>query len=879
VILLERKSISYNQVLLLVLIGCLFRLYSKLPRKQSFQKLKKIWYDRNVLSVTFYLNFTLANTNISNLAIDASNNNFAPSNDEGKGAVDIHATTQFVSDANIAEASINKPMSVSDLFYKSSTTSSMEDIKSFLRKPRILQTGVLSTTDTFSTFPSIPIPQTPLAIPVVANKVSGFFGIRMKTVLTWQINGNRFQQGRYMLKFISTAGESTGSFAGQNWVSSHTNTLVQRTQLPGIELDINCDTQGVFEIPYVSIFNFYPLLSNGPIMNIGQVQIYPYSPIVAPTGSTTASYTIWVHFEDVELVGPANPQAGNDSNKEANSQQVGPVTATLANISKAANIWKEVPLLSSYAMGASWFTGLLSRTTDVFGWSKPNNLSHVQRVNRVPGVYSGNVDNADQALPVSFMVKNQVTHLQGYSGTDVDEMDFSFVASIPAYFNQFSWTESQTQATDIFSFNVAPNTFQSTRTQLGAKIFTDYAPVAFVASFFEMWRGSIVITFKFVKTEFHSGRLAIAFFPHSEDQTTTSDTLVQSDYVHREIVDIREANIVTITIPYISENPFKASNSLIPSIGTIHVFVVDPLVAPSSVSSTVTILCEASGGPDIEFAIPSRTNILLPVMAATPQCGEFIKATPESGVSVKPERNECRLIETCIGSSDVTFDNYANAGAVIGERISSFRTLLKSASLQGFSGVPNTIPGQTYFNTIPFAIPIYFNGLTNPEPSSNGDIYSAIAGCYALGRGGVRVRLMVSGVTANPTRLQYGYTYQLTGDQTAYAYMGGNDDLSTAANQLSVIPLVFTNAIQDPLMEFQIPQYGMRHSRSHASSMVNQNLTYHTNPPGLAPKTAFAVHYLDGITNAQWLRSGGDDLTFGQFVSIPPMTGVLNGAF
>jgi len=81
-----------------------------------------------------HFKFTLAanNLNLGSLPQDASNNNFAITNVDGETSTTLNATTQFVTDADVVEATVNKPISISNVLYNSSITRNEEDIKSFL---------------------------------------------------------------------------------------------------------------------------------------------------------------------------------------------------------------------------------------------------------------------------------------------------------------------------------------------------------------------------------------------------------------------------------------------------------------------------------------------------------------------------------------------------------------------------------------------------------------------------------------------------------------------------------------------------------------------------------------------------------------------------
>lgn len=65
-------------------------------------------------------------------------------------------------------------------------------------------------------------------------------------------------------------------------------------------------------------------------------------------------------------------------------------------------------------------------------------------------------------------------------------------------------------------------------------------PATFIAQQFEYCRSSIRVTIKVVKTGFHSGRLMFWYNPNYDGGGTTVPTVVNSTYILREFLDIRE---------------------------------------------------------------------------------------------------------------------------------------------------------------------------------------------------------------------------------------------------------------------------------------------------------------------------------------------------
>lgn len=805
-----------------------------------------------------------------------NSNKFSPAQVEDP-TPEVSSTTRFVSEANAVFVESDNVSRISKLFLSSSSSDENQSIKDFLAKPILIGNGSLASTDTVSTFPQIHFPYAPLSNALVADKLRGFLGFRATVVIKLQINANRFQQGRYMFCFVQSGGASTQNTRGALRYLSHTNTKQARSQLPKIELDLACDSEGTMKIPFTSVMNYYPMRNNTVNTGFGSwgtAQLFPYVALTAPTGSSTCSYFLWAHFEDVELISAACPQSGrmmtgkkSRSEKEAQSQSVGPITSSLIKIRDASSLLKPVPFISDYAGGLSWLADIGANAASVFGWSKPRNQSAVNRNAREALPNFCNVDTVDQGQSLSLSNRNAVGVAPGFSSTNIDEMDFSFIATIPGYLSATNWTTSNTIGDVLLSIDVKPTYGLSSRSGLGGIGITDYIPIQFVADYFNLWRGSMVYTFKIVKTEFHSGRLAFAFYPIETDLSVPTINFAASPYVHREIIDVRDNNEITIRIPFVSSAPFRPTYGNDSPCGRLEVYVLNPLVAPSSVSSTITIITEMAGGPDIEFAIPiPNANAI--VLNATPQSGPMM-------TGVKKAVNSCGIEDITIGSSSTKNDNSINAEYCIGEKVSSFRTLMKSTYLLNYMFTPES--PKKYIHIMPFAASVYYNGISNPYPFTVGDLYSTLCGIFAMSRGGVRLKFMVSaGDHADYPAVTSLYQFQ-TGP--AFSKTGIFECTNTDPNGGTGYFQYLTSGLQSYHhvkenfgAEVSVPQYHRYHSRANFDHTVNTNSPYEIDQANLSSRSmiTYTVPGNADIASPYVARGGSDDLNFGVFISIPP---------
>jgi hypothetical protein len=401
--------------------------------------------------------------------------------------------------------------------------------------------------------------------------------------------------------------------------------------------------------------------------------------------------------------------------------------------SQISNALSVVPILTPFAKPASWVFDALSGVAATFGWSKPANLDQAKRVIMQNAPYMGSVNNDDYSLPLSLDVKNYVEPIP-LGITDVDEMDFTSICSIPTWTDTYTWDLSDTVGTQLASIGVTPSTGKYV-TGTGV---VHHTPLSFVSSYFNFWRGTIYFKFKLVKTEFHSGRIVICFNPENASNLNTPVlTYANSVYLQRSIYDIRECNEIIYEVPYSSELPYlncSPGSGKAFRTGTLNIFVEDILTAPAAVSSSLSIITEIYAGTDIEFAYPVPQS-WTPNYSVTPQMGEML------------QRNDCRLDnEHTVMPHSV--DHIQAASMCIGEKVRSFRTLIKAYNTIN-SRAEETAFG--FWEIYPFNVPLRVDTATPVEPVYLSDLYGTLHGCFLYVRGGVRISVQDRDVTTDPT--------------------------------------------------------------------------------------------------------------------------------
>ncbi len=815
------------------------------------------------------------------------------------------------------DSTINKDLpNKSDLtvqLRKGVKESRVHSLIDFLKRPIRINSGLWSTTQAQGTMlVSLDLPKDALTSTLFQDKVQGFLGFRATAVVRVQINAQRFQQGRLLMHYIPQGQVN-------KWRSNVINqSLTLKTQTPRIELDCSTTTSAELKMPYVSTtthFNFSDY--TGPI---GTFELCVYSPLVSNAASDVA-YTVWVHFEDVELSFPTvtfTPQSGLSSTvtsvgrSVANAVGIGTKSeeelartgsGTIGSIAHAvsntaAKVSSSVPELSWFAAPASWVSSIVAGVADIFGWSNPAATSAQVRVAVDTFAGAQNVDGVANVHKIGLFQSNTVEILPGFAGSNTDELALSYLTRIPAYLQTFTWATTDAEDALLVSMSHALNNYGAVRAVSNGTTnvnVTDFMPFSYVAQCFRQWRGSITLTFKFIKTEFHSGRVMFYFYPYTTSQTQPpSDS--DMNYIYKEVLDLRLSNEFTVTVPFVSTTPYVALGEVI---GYWGIRVVNPLVAPSTVAQNISVLVEASAGPDFEVAIPRQPKMIpvYQVPSLTPQSGLGENEAEEAHHStIQPKTN-------VLVTSDIDSGGLAPARFCVGEKITNLRQLLKRASLWWTFSYPTTLPAEQQLQWFCFpgdittgvfatgSVPANFaatavagGALVYPYM----DYYNFYGSMYMYRRGGIRLRAydgasIASSVSATAPIVPTRRSLLITRTEVSPAAVE-NIYVNTAAfpvgsSMTMAQPSLNVDTVTGGL-QLEVPQYARVHS------VIPENPSY--SGFGVTEPTYSKYHDNNGVcvnTNSTGqvtyiTRQLADDANFGFFIGVLPcvaLTDLVSG--
>lgn len=621
-----------------------------------------------------------------------------------------HSTTEIASSSSFV-APVPEQLSV--VWKKDSMVSD------FLSRPERTITGTLTTTDTGAKSEGI-FPYDALTI-LRLSKLSGYMLFKGTLHFKLETNPSTFQAGRYLLGWMPYEGAPANNTT-LAFYQMHTFNATTYTQLPHVEIDLSTTTSVELIIPYSSVRDGW--FTKQDLTSVaGRLFLAPYSALVAGSGVTSCTFTIWTWFTDIEVACPTvSWQSGIEDEQELNA--IGPISAPLAHASRLASSLSWIPQLSPFAGPTAWFLRAASMAATSFGFSKPLSLKPTRTVNELKSGPTANSDTAMSAVVLSPFSTNSV-NLSG----NVDEMSIDFIKQQFAYVSRYTVSTSDAVGAVIATIDNDPGGFFTIVTPSN---YLAFAPVALLARNHYWWRGDLLMRFKIVKSRFHAGRLLISWTPSTNLTAGGPIDINKTTYVQRLIVDISTTQEFTVKCPYTSPLPWTEQTQ---STGYLTIFVLEKLVAPTEVSSSITLLMEVAASENFDFAQPIQERWEPAVPPVVFQSG----LTP-LGES-KPGRH---LTQTTIG-----------------EVSTSIRTLMKSdrwlipVAPDGSTPIePGPSPTHNAFYVRPYynAINAWSGAATN-RGLYRVDTISYWAVCYARQSGSIRLMISTDGSASKTNNL------------------------------------------------------------------------------------------------------------------------------
>lgn len=731
-----------------------------------------------------------------------------------------HSKTTIFRDDTLGLTSEPVDDPFTSLFDSEITSEENISIPDFFAKPTIIKQGSLDTTTTGVIWKS---DVTKLISPMKTSRMSNVYTIRYDTRITFEVNADKFQSGRYIVFWLPVAGTFKDS-----WYNMHCAHLTSITQLPHVEIDLATQTSVTLEIPYVNVKPYmeYSTSNDSYDTTPGIVGLIAYSPLDPGSGgSASCGYTIFASQHNLKIGTLAVNQSAGD--RERRSAGKGPISNTLTRVAQVASALGKVPGIGLYAQNVAWAAGAASGLALALGWSKPTDLSPVQRVERRVAPMNYNHDSTTTSRVLATSSENSVGDPK-LSRRNEDELSFQYIKQIYAYSRTDTWTTSQPAQEIIFTKAVIPNTFSSSLPKGYC-----HTPVGFIATLHNYWRGSIKFRFKLVKTQFHRGRLCFFVAPGT---ASSAINLALTELIYREIIDISETSEFEVCVPYQLARAWLSVND---RSATVGLFIVDPLVAPISVTQSVKIIMEICGGPDFEVAVPIP-NLF----------NAYAPAVPQSAYT----QTDC----VDLGSAAI---NTEIEKWTTGEKLSSFRLYLKQ-----YRAIPNyvpNIPNGDGFAFSPYAVPFAFQATSNASPLQNPVLRSSLIDvltcAFAINTGSKRYSFF-------PISGDWRPSFQVFPDSTASDFGGPNN-----SHLFRNVPYAVANTTIEGNYELQTPVWNPAFSRCTSSHLVcgAASITSNSNDTNL---TRVSNYNFGTTANVLGYSAVGDDFNLSLFVGFPAVS-------
>lgn len=766
----------------------------------------------------------------------------APTTDMSKETITEQEIIRFVDDGQVQAAGLNKPV-VGSLGCIQESGKEIRDhtVKDFMMRPNLLGTVAWSSDQTPATkIVTYNIPEDLFNKPLIREKIEGFTFFRASTVFKIQCNATPFMQGRLLAVFVPYGGNRRSVFSAL----SHLGGI---TGFPHVDLDLSTHQTMTLKIPFVSPLTHLNLVRG--YGQIGQLQLFVYGPLVSSEASSIQIST-WAWFDDVEIEVPSGLPISNFTPVNMQSGEGG--------VSDVAEINAKIPL-----------PPLLTNLGN--GLSKP--VSSQAPMIMQPSLQRNfaNGLGIDTTKTFSMAPVTGVSRFKGKFGTSQDEMDINYICRTPTFFRAFDWLTADAAGKQLTNIPVHP---MICPVSAEGSNMRDPTLISYVTSCFRYWSGSLIFTFKFVKTNFHSGRVRCVFTPGMSIATQTPDV----SKCYSQVFDLREKCEFSIKIPYVASQPWSATSSFasLPdatpwrapfdnAVGSLQMIVLNELRAPGVTANSVRCLVEIAGGEDYCLAVPYYQGAIpyspnLPAKyTGEEEADEIVEMQGFEDIMTRDEcqAGDCEpipLFETSTSSNDKCKDMYC-----IGERVSNIRTILKR----------NMFMQETDNHRFLRILPYYVGRTVTPTVTDTNDrnyndYYSWFSYIYAFTAGGMRLKML------NQTpAVDYPFESQLfmnknpnTAVTTAIVAVNINEDL-----QKKCFPRTIHFPGKEGAIEIEIPYFKQTYATPSFAYLPTSR--FDLDPTRLKTNGVVVGSIHDAEQAWTCWRSVADDFEFGYLIGAP----------
>lgn len=623
---------------------------------------------------------------------------------------------------------------------------------------------------------------------LVQKVISNYHLFRANLVVKVVMNGQPFHMGRLMIGYRPVYNAQEMWEGASGYSDRHAEGTV--SQLPGTgcnPLAPNKSESFEMVLPFFYDRSYLQVADYiGGVEPLGNLHFQSSTFLNTSNGQPiSAHYSVFAHFEDVQLLVPIpTALSGKDlgtknsrkavSNTEkkikyAKTQAKKLAASTLASVAEdngefkpdgivssvtsafasAAGALKGVPFIGDFMGPAEGALNTATQFAKFFGFSRPAIATDPTYVRQLPMSNIANLYGSEPIQKLTYDFKQTLTiDPSVYGISSQDDMCFNRMIEHWSLVTTFDWPTTSAPGTRLFETWVTPTLTQvaGDATLRDVVHFNSLGQAAYP---FQYWRGSLEFLFVLSSSQYHSGRLAFTYDP---DGTNHQPLVSNVQYV--EYLDIQSADETNFSISMAQDVAYKevpaAGNEYYSPLGviyspifcngTLRVSVLNTLIAPTA-GATVEIMMFVRGCKDFEFKAPKNTFV----------------SEGADGLLVMPNGLSSSDMGTIalVGSTDEEGEALREK-VWFGENVVSLRALLKRyylfakarALVFGDQGHHTVIFRQGAFPSPPLDYkptfwPAGWSSTTNvgvwPSP------LIMYRNCYAAFKGGLRRKVIISG--------------------------------------------------------------------------------------------------------------------------------------
>jgi hypothetical protein len=636
--------------------------------------------------------------------------------------------------------------------------------------------------------------------PRIAQKLAHYRYLKCNLEVKFVINGTAFHYGQIMAAYApmlsywgrdfdvaatATAhrGDSSlynfrhyGTLSGvtlKETTDSYFSTMPHIMLMPGDNNPVELKLPFIWHNNYLRVNKTDDTYSNGTGMETpGSVVITDVVGLgkATDTASNALTISVWCRATDIDLNTPTTSVAANGgvslsgpiagvAASETQQASTGFVSTLATGMAKYAHAAAVIPGVRPYAKATEVAATSVSAIAQLFGFSKPTDVSSCQpmAVTNARGIALTNT--ADTSQKLAFDANQEITVDSRVIGSDgKDEMCFASINQRWWWCGKAPWTPSSSTG-NLTSYGflasspnllyrclVSPTMWRRFQTNHSASRHAwQLNPAGYLANTFNFWRGSVTYRIQVIASKFHTGRIKIQFDPHSGDENASE---VETRYTW--ILDLSEASEIDVTIPYTAfrsyldrqnlaeyglQDPEYSNTSVATTkinfnenthMGFLSISIVNHLVSPNGIAGKVNLSIWQRCENDTEYQVP-----------ATEWHNNIIRATGASETEEEAKGDE--LLNTSAQIVDMwpTSPCPDRTAVWFGERVLSVRALLKRYSYS------NTLTSTSTSNGVilhAYTVP-HWPSVSQTNWGLKNTYVSYFSPCYLAKRGGMRYKM------------------------------------------------------------------------------------------------------------------------------------------